>query len=81
MEFSSIIFIFFFLPFSVLICNVLPLRFKNISLLFLSMIFLFARGIYAVFYLAGFSLINYVMLYMTGKYKNHNAVRLSLIHI
>lgn len=81
MEFSSIIFIFFFLPFSVLICNVLPLRFKNISLLFLSMIFLFARGIYAVFYLAGFSLINYVLLYMTGKYKNHNAVRRLLLFV
>ncbi len=60
MEFSTLLFIYAFLPVSVIVYYIAPKRIRNTVLLIISVIFTAMSGLYFLAFMAGYTIINYV---------------------
>ncbi len=69
MNFSSLLFIFFFFPAFLLIFNLVPKKFKRLILLVFSIAFYLYSGLFNFIVLISLSLINYIITNIIGKYK------------
>lgn len=83
MVFSSISFLYFFLPAVLLIHTVLPKRFKNIALLIASLAFYFAAEQFYIVLLLFSSVVDYVcsMLISKGKFKKASVITSLVINL
>ncbi len=72
MEFSTLLFIYAFLPISVIVYYLLPKKFRNAVLLITSVVFTAMSGLYFFAFMAAYTAINYVfgiLIAKTGKNK------------
>ena len=69
MNFSSLIFIFFFLPIFIFIYKIIPKKYRYIILLLFSIIFYLYSGIYNFIIILTVSLINFLTTLLISKYK------------
>lgn len=83
MVFSSISFLYFFLPAVLLIHTVLPKRLKNIALLIASLVFYFAAEQFYIVLLLFSSVVDYVcsMLISKGKFKKASVITSLVINL
>lgn len=83
MVFSSISFLYFFLPAVLLIHTVLPKRFKNIALLIASLAFYFAAEQFYIVLLLFSSVVDYIcsMLISKGKFKKASVATSLIINL
>ena len=69
MNFSSLIFIFFFFPSFLFIYRIIPKKFKKIVLLVFSILFYLYSGLYNFIILVSLSFINYLFTNLISKFK------------
>ena len=68
MNFSSLIFIFFFLPVFLLVYRIVPKKYKYIVLFLFSIIFYLYSGLFNFVIIVGISLVNYVVTILINKF-------------
>jgi len=76
MEFSTLLFIYAFLPISVIVYYLAPKRFRNAVLLIISLSFTAMAGLYFLAFMAAFTVINYFMGIIIGKTGKIKAISL-----
>lgn len=74
MIFSSLLFIYGFLPVSILLCYITPKKHRNMTLLFLSTIFCGLIGLRYLGFILIFALWNYFMVKAVEKLRKHRAL-------
>ena len=79
MNFSSLIFIFFFLPVFLLIYRFIPKKCRYLVLLVFSILFYLYSGLYNFIILISIGLINYVVVLLISKFKKLNFLYYVLI--
>ena len=67
MEFSTLLFIYVFLPLSLIIYYIAPRRIRNSLLLIISMIYCAMYGLRYLIFMSGYTLINYIFGIITAK--------------
>ena len=79
MNFSSLIFIFFFLPVFLLLNKITPKKYRYILLLISSLIFYFYSGLYNFIIIISISLINYIITRLIDKFNKLKFLYIVLI--
>lgn len=74
MIYSSLLFIYVFLPVSLLVYYVTPEKYRNISLLALSVIFCGLNGAGYLLFMAGYTAVNFAACWLIGKYRQKKGV-------
>lgn len=76
MTYSSLLFIYGFLPLSFLIYRIAPVKLKNMSLLLLSVVFCAVNSLKFLEFMIIYTLINYFSGLLTGKFRSRKIISL-----
>lgn len=79
MIYSSLLFIYVFFPISLLVYYVTPEKYRNISLLALSMIFCGLNGAGYLLFMAAYTALNYISCHFIGKFRKNKGISRSIL--
>lgn len=79
MIYSSLLFVYIFFPVSLLVYYVTPKKYRNISLLVLSMIFCSMFGIGFLLFMTAYTALNYAACILIGKYRLNKGISGSVL--
>ena len=79
MIYSSLLFVYIFFPFSLLVYYVTPKKYRNTSLLVLSMIFCSMFGIGFLLFMIAYTALNYAACILISKYRSNKGISVSVL--